>query len=85
LLRDDALAEAVERDWTTAPLDDRRRAIVDYAVKLTRAPGAVGASDLEPMRVAGLTDTDILHVAEVVAYYAYVNRIASGLGVELED
>ena len=26
----------------------------------------------------------ILHVAEVTAYYAYVNRIADGLGVELE-
>jgi len=32
----------------------------------------------------GLSDTDVLHVAEVVGYYAYVNRIADGLGVELE-
>lgn len=32
----------------------------------------------------GLADADVLALAEVVAYYAYVNRIADGLGVELE-
>ena len=78
------MAAAVERDWETAPLDPRRRAIADYAAKLTRTPSAMAAQDLEPMRTAGLSDVDMLHVAEVTAYYAYVNRIASGLGVELE-
>lgn len=41
-------------------------------------------ADVEALRDAGLSDTDVLHVAEVVGYYAYVNRIADGLGVELE-
>ncbi len=27
----------------------------------------------------------MLAICEVVAYYAYVNRIADGLGVELEE
>jgi alkylhydroperoxidase family enzyme len=36
------------------------------------------------LRAAGLGDRDILDVAEVAAYYAYANRIADGLGVELE-
>ena len=37
------------------------------------------------MLAAGLSEVDVLEVAEVAAYYAYVNRIASGLGVELEE
>ncbi len=41
-------------------------------------------SDLVPMREAGLADRDILHANLVTAYYAYVNRIADGLGVRLE-
>lgn len=41
-------------------------------------------ADVDALRAAGLGDRDVLHVAEVVAYYAYVNRIADGLGVELE-
>jgi uncharacterized protein YciW len=55
-----------------------------YADKLTRTPGSMRQEDLEPLREGGFSDADILHIAEVTAYYAYVNRIADGLGVELE-
>ncbi len=41
--------------------------------------------DLEPLRRAGLTDADILDACQVTAYYAFVNRMAQGLGVELES
>jgi len=56
-----------------------------YALKLTREPSSMGRGDVEALRAAGFSDADVLHVAEVTAYYAYVNRIADGLGVELED
>jgi len=36
------------------------------------------------LRAAGLSDSAIHDAACVVAYYNYVNRLASGLGVELE-
>jgi uncharacterized protein YciW len=55
-----------------------------YADKLTRTPGAMEPGDVEALRGTGFSDADILHIAEVVAYYAYVNRIADGLGVNLE-
>ncbi len=38
-------------------------------------------SDLDPLRVEGLTDQDILDITLVVAYFNFVNRIALGLGV----
>jgi uncharacterized peroxidase-related enzyme len=56
-----------------------------YAEKLTRQPAAVTESDVGRLRDAGFTDTDILHIAEVVGYFAYANRIADGLGIPLED
>jgi uncharacterized protein YciW len=37
------------------------------------------------LRAVGFSDTDILHIAEVVAYFAYANRIADGLGIPLEE
>ena len=40
--------------------------------------------DILRLRAAGHGDADILAIAEVTAYYAFVNRIADGLGVELE-
>jgi len=41
-------------------------------------------ADVEALRSAGLTDRDIVDANQVVAYFNYVNRIADGLGVELE-
>lgn len=41
-------------------------------------------SDLRPMRQAGLSDADILSVNLVTAYFAYVNRVADGLGVGVD-
>ena len=40
--------------------------------------------DLTPLRDAGLSDRAILEANLVVAYFAYANRVASGLGVQLE-
>ncbi len=56
-----------------------------YAVKLTRTPGEMKRADVEDLRRHGFSDLDVLHIAEVVAYYAYVNRISDGLGIPLED
>ena len=56
-----------------------------YAVKLTRAPADVGEADVEALRDAGFDDGGILDICQVTAYYNYVNRLADGLGVELED
>jgi uncharacterized peroxidase-related enzyme len=55
-----------------------------YAEKLTLRVGEMLAADLEPLRAQGLSDRDIVDLNQVVAYFNYVNRIAEGLGVELE-
>ncbi len=55
-----------------------------YAVKLTVTPAATTRADVAALRTVGFDDRDILDIAQVTAYYAYVNRIADGLGVTLE-
>ena len=55
-----------------------------FAIKLTTAPGAMNDADVEALRLAGFSDRDILDIVEVIAYYAYANRIADGLGIETE-
>jgi len=58
--------------------------VCDYALKLTSSPWEMSQGDLKPMRAEGLSDRDILDVNLIVCYFAYVNRLADGLGVELE-
>ena len=85
LLRDDELTERIVDDYRTAGLSDKRMAMLDYAAKLTLTPADMTESDVERLRTAGFSDTDILHIVDVVGYYAYANRIADGLGIPLED
>ncbi len=58
--------------------------MLEYAVRLTREPHAVTEADIGRLRSIGLDDGEILDVCQVAAYYNFVNRMASGLGVELE-
>ncbi len=59
--------------------------MLDYAAKLTERPADMIESDIERLREVGFKDRAILDITQIVAYYGYVNRIADGLGVELED
>lgn len=85
LLRDDELADEIEADFETAGISEKRKSMLRYSAKLTREPAAMTEKDVARLRTVGFTDIDILHIAEVVGYFAYVNRIADGLGVPLED
>lgn len=75
---------AIESDWRSADLSPARQAMLSFAVKLTLSPGEMKRSDVEALRAVEFSDRDILDIVEVVSYYAYVNRIADGLGVPLE-
>lgn len=78
--RADALREVVARhDYDV--LEPRLAAMLRYAERLTLAPASVTASDLGPMRAAGMDDGEILEVNQVIAYFAYANRTVQGLGV----
>jgi alkylhydroperoxidase family enzyme len=59
--------------------------MLDYAVKLTHTPGDLIEADVESLRTHGFDDRAIHDICAVAAYYAFVNRIADGLGVELES
>jgi uncharacterized protein YciW len=42
-------------------------------------------SDVENLTKVGFPDKEILDINQIVSYYAYVNRLSDGLGVELEN
>lgn len=76
--------DAIRRDWRSAELSVRERALCEYAAGLTKAPGAAGEAALGPLREAGLDDRAILDLAHVIGFFAYANRLVDGLGCELE-
>jgi uncharacterized peroxidase-related enzyme len=84
LTNDEELASALERNWREAKLEDADRAMLGYVEKLTLRPWEMSAPDVARLREAGFGDGAILDINQVTGYYAFVNRLADGLGVELE-
>ena len=78
------LLGALKRDYRRAELPAPDRAMLDYAVKLTRAPATVRAEDVAALREAGFDDVAIHDVAQITALFNYYNRLADGLGIDPE-
>jgi uncharacterized peroxidase-related enzyme len=79
------LLASLASDYRKADLQAADLAMLDYAVKLTRSPGDMIEADVSSLRAQGFEDRAIHDICAIAAYYAFVNRIADGLGVELES
>lgn len=78
------LVNALISDYRSVELSGADRAMLDYAVKLTEQPSQMTANDVAVLRGHGFDDRGVHDICAITAYYAFVNRIADGLGVELE-
>lgn len=78
------MVEQLKKDWRRADLGDADRAMLGYVEKLTLQPWEMVEADVIALRQVGFGDAAILDINQVTAYYAYVNRLADGLGVGLE-
>jgi uncharacterized peroxidase-related enzyme len=81
----DRLLQGLQVDPVAAVATEVDRAMLSYALKLTRAPGEMTTADVESLRAVGFDDVAIHDICTIVAYFAFANRVADGLGVELED
>lgn len=79
------MVDRIAADWRSAGLGPADVALCEYTEKLTLSPSRVGPDDIAALRVAGLDDEGISSATQVIAYFNYINRIAEGLGVPLED
>lgn len=85
LTKNEKLVEQLTIDFMTAEINPADRTMLEYAAKLTTAPWMVTEADVVALSSAGFTDTAILDINQVTGYYAFVNRLADGLGVTLEE
>lgn len=66
-------------------LSEADKVMLDYAVTLTVKPSEIKEEIIQELRDSGFDDRGIHDMCTIVAYFNFVNRIASGLGVELES
>jgi uncharacterized peroxidase-related enzyme len=74
---DPVLGELMVMNYRAARLSGRRRAMLDFAVKLTAEPWGIEEPDREKLRAAGFSDRDIWDIAAVAGFFNMSNRLAS--------
>ena len=78
---DAGLVEALQNDYTTAPITEPERVMLDYVVKLTKDATKVSPEDHKRLRATGFDDKGILQITLIASWFNYINRVADSLGV----
>jgi len=82
---DDELANAILRDYRSAPISAKEMAMLDYAVQLTVDAVKITRKDHEQLRSFGYDDTAILQITLIASWFNYINRVADALGIGRDD
>jgi uncharacterized peroxidase-related enzyme len=71
------LADQIAVNHRKADITPRQRAMLDFALKVTRASHDVGDADFEALRANGFDDEDIWDIAAISAFFGLSNRMAN--------
>ncbi len=66
-------------------MDEKTRALLDYAALVTRDVHQVTDETIENLRRVGWSDAQILHATHIIGFFNYYTRMVEALGVEPED
>ena len=80
LTEDPVLAERIVQDYRRAGLDEKTRAMLDYAIKITKTPVECDEADIEKLRALGFSLDDVYDVITTASVYNYNNRVAEAAG-----
>ena|SRR5579859_6249814 len=84
VVESDEQRQAVQKDYRSAGLTAPEVALLDFAVKLTKAPAGVERHDLDALRAHGFTDEQLVDAVHCISYFNFINRVLDGLGVDPE-
>jgi uncharacterized peroxidase-related enzyme len=73
------VVDAVLDDHRSADIEPPLSAMLDFLVKLTESPEAIGGADIQTLRAAGITDEQIEDASVVCAAFNAITRIADAL------
>jgi len=82
---DPKLGEMLVMNYRVAPLDERQRAMLDFAAKITTASAEISEGDRQGLRDVGFNDRDIWDIANVTGFFNMSNRVASATAMVPND
>lgn len=79
------IADQIATNYRQADITPRQRAILDYAMKVSRQSSEVTQADRDIAKEAGLSDEDLWDIASISAFFAMSNRLASATEMRPND
>jgi alkylhydroperoxidase family enzyme len=70
----------VKRDWRTAPVDERLRAMLGFIEKMTLDHDKLTREDAEAVLAAGVSEETLVDAIHVTALFNMIVRLADSLG-----
>jgi uncharacterized peroxidase-related enzyme len=71
------LADQVAVNYRKADIPARQRAMLEFAMKVSRRAEELGEQDFAPLRAQGFSEEDIWDIAAISAFFALSNRMAN--------
>ena len=71
------IADQVATNWRKADLTPRQRAMLAFAMKVSRSAETVDDGDFEALRAQGFDDEDAWDIGAIAAFFALSNRFAN--------
>ena len=79
------IADQVAVNYRKADITPRQKAMLDFAVKVSRRAEEIGDADFDALRRHGFSDGDIWDIGAISAFFALSNRMANLIDMRPND
>ena len=85
LTKDEHLGPEFATTWPQYDLDEKTRALLGYAKKLTQEPSMVVDSDIEKLRATGWDKKGIYEATALISFFNYSGRLEAASGLPMDE
>ncbi len=80
-----AIADQIAINYRKADISPRQRAMLDFAMKVSRSAEEVSESDFAALAAHGFSNDDVWDIAAIAAFFALSNRMANVTAMRPND
>jgi uncharacterized peroxidase-related enzyme len=85
LTGDEHLSSEFATTWRTYQLDDKTRALLEYAEKLTKTPSQIEDTDIEALRSAGWNEDAVYEATALTSFFNFSGRMEAASGLPPDE
>jgi uncharacterized peroxidase-related enzyme len=79
------IADQIAANYRKADITPKQRAMLDFAMQVSRAAETVGEADFDALKGHGFNDDDIWDITAIAAFFALSNRMANVTAMRPND